>query len=99
MSKSLLTCLSALAISVLSLALMVSRWSALGSEVSGTPGTSTWLVRLELTGELLGPGADIKIELPPDFRHQHILDERFESKSLAHKLRHSKSGGTRSVIW
>ena len=86
MPKTLLTSLTALAIAALSLALMAARWSILGAEIDGTPGTAAYLIRFELKGELSAANGSIKIVLPPDFRHQHIVSEHYESSELASKV-------------
>jgi 7 transmembrane helices usually fused to an inactive transglutaminase/Transglutaminase-like superfamily len=99
MPKTLLTSLTALAIAALSLALMAARWSILGAEIDGTPGTAAYLIRFELKGELSAANGSIKIVLPPDFRHQHIVSEHYESSELASKVRRAKDGGARTLIW
>lgn len=99
MSKSLLTILTALGISALSSALIFGRWYTLGAEIDGTPGTSAWRVQLRVDGHLLAGNGRIKLVLPPDFRHQHVIDEHFQSGELSHKMRHSKDGKARTVTW
>ena len=99
MPKTLLTSLTALAIAASSVALMAARWYILGAEIDGTPGSAAYLVRLEIKGELSAANGSIKIVLPPDFRHQHIVSEHFESNALANKVRRVKDGGPRTVIW
>src|SRR5581483_12331356 len=37
--------------------------------------------------------------LPPDFRRQHVIDERFSSAELAHTIRTARDGGQRRAVW
>lgn len=99
MSKTMLTVVTALAISVLSLALIMDRWYVLGDEIGGTPGTAVWRVTVEVEGELTTPDASVTTVLPPDFRRQHVLDETFESPALAHKVGTARDGGVRRAVW
>ena len=99
MPKTLLTSMTALAIAALSLALMGARWYILDGEIDGTPGTAAYFVRLEIKGELSAANGSIKFALPPDFRHQHVVSEHFESDVLASKVRRAKVGGARTLIW
>ena len=99
MSRTGLTVVTALGLIVLSVALMASRWAALGTEVRGTPGDATWKVSLQVEGVLANHKASLTTVLPPDFRRQHILDESFASQSLAHSIRTNKDGGQRRAVW
>ncbi len=100
MSRTALTLLTALALAVLSVALMFGRWYVLGKEVDGTPGTGTWKVTLDVEGELLAAkDPSVMTVLPPDFRHQHIIDETFASRELSHEIRTAKDGGQRKAVW
>src|SRR5438552_1303924 len=99
MSKSLMTVVTALGLSALSVGLILGRWHVLGSEIDGTPGAAAWRVVLEVEGELTTADATVTTVLPPDFRRQHIVDEAFESKELAHKVRIAKDGGQRKAVW
>ncbi len=99
MSRTGLTVVTALVMIVLSVLLMVGRWQALGSEIDGTPGTAVWIVSLEVEGELVARRASVTTVLPPDFRRQHIIDEKFSSQQLAHTVRTGKDGGQRRAVW
>jgi hypothetical protein len=99
MSRTGLTVVTALALSALSVALMVGRHYVLGSEIDGTPGTGTWKVTLVVEGRLSGANASITTVLPPDFRRQHIIDETFSSTELTHAVRTARDGGQRRAIW
>jgi transglutaminase-like putative cysteine protease len=100
MSRTGLTLLTALALAALSVGLMFGRWYVLGKEIDGTPGTGTWKVTVEVEGELLAvQDASVTTVLPPDFRHQHVIDETFTSRELAHEIRTAKDGGQRKAVW
>ena len=99
MPKAVLTLVTVLGVSVLAVSLILSRWYVLGSEIDGTPGASTWKVVLEVEGELGAADATVTTVLPPDFRHQHIVNETFESKELSYKVRSAKDGRPRKAVW
>jgi hypothetical protein len=100
MSRTGLTVLTALVLTVLSVGLMLGRWYVLGKEIDGVPGNGTWKVTLEVEGELLAPAnASVVTVLPPDFRRQHVIDETFSSRELSHEIRTAKDGGERKAVW
>jgi transglutaminase-like putative cysteine protease len=100
MSRTGLTVVTALALIALSVGLMLGRRSVLGKEIDGTPGSGTWKVTLEVEGELLAAkDPAITTVLPPDFRHQHVIDETFASHELSHEIRTAKDGGQRKAVW
>jgi hypothetical protein len=100
MSRTALTVVTALALAALSVGLMLGRRHVLGKEIDGTPGSGTWKVTIEVEGELLAAkDAAITTVLPPDFRHQHIVDESFASRELSHEIRTAKDGGQRKAVW
>jgi transglutaminase-like putative cysteine protease len=99
MSRTSLTVLTALALTALSVALMAGRHYVLGSEIDGTPGTGTWKVTLVVEGRLSAASASITTVLPPDFRRQHVIDERFGSAELSHAIRTARDGGQRRAVW
>jgi transglutaminase-like putative cysteine protease len=99
MSRTGLTVVTALALAALSAGLMFGRWYVLGKEIDGTPGSGTWKVTLEIEGELLAKEASVTTVLPPDFRHQHVIEETFVSRELSHGIRTAKDGGERKAVW
>jgi len=99
MSRTGLTVVTALALTVLTAALMAGRHYVLGSEIDGTPGTGTWKVTVVVEGRLSAASASITTVLPPDFRRQHVIDERFSSAELAHAIRTARDGGQRRAVW
>jgi hypothetical protein len=98
-SKTWLTIVTALVLSMLSVGLILGRRHVLGPEIDGTPGDSVWKLTLTVEGEMTAPEARVTTVLPPDFRHQHIFDEAFESKELSHVLRTNREGGQRRAVW
>ncbi|HEX5268908.1 MAG TPA: 7TM domain-containing protein [Gemmataceae bacterium] len=100
MSRTGLTFVTAFVLAALSVALMLDRWYVLGKEIDGTPGTGTWKVTVEVEGELLAAkDPSVTTVLPPDFRHQHVIDETFASRELSHEIRTAKDGGQRKAVW
>jgi hypothetical protein len=100
MSRTALTVVTALALAALSVGLMLGRWNVLGKEIDGTPGTGTWKVTVEVEGDLLAAkDPAVTTVLPPDFRHQHVVDESFTSRELSHEIRTAKDGGQRKAVW
>ena len=99
MSKSWWSVLTALVLTVASIALVAWRGHVLGPEIDGTPGISTWELILTMEGTLSGSEASVTMTLPPDFRRQHIIGESFESQEMTHRIRRSRAGGPRRAVW
>jgi len=99
MPKTWLTVLTALVACLVSLGLIAARRAVLGPEIDGTPGTSSWAVTLEATGDLADENGTLTLFLPPDFRRQHIADEHFDSQELTARARIRKGNGPRRVVW
>jgi hypothetical protein len=99
MSRTGLTVVTALALIALSVGLMVARQYVLGSEIDGTPGSGTWHVTLEVEGELLAKDSSVTTYLTPDFRHQHIRDEKFDSPQLSYKPSRGRDQRQRRAVW
>jgi hypothetical protein len=83
MSRTGWSMLVAGALLALSLAITISRHYVLGPDFEGTPAQGTWRVTLVAAGELGPQDGAVTIGLAPDFRSQHVLDERFASRELA----------------
>src|SRR5262249_50200393 len=98
---------AALVLVVASVALAAARWADLGRDIAGPRGASTWEVTLVAQGELTHKDASVTVRLPPDFRHQLVLDEQFASKQLSPKVPlpkneitgRGKEAGHRTVTW
>jgi hypothetical protein len=99
MAKTRLTIVTALGLSILSVALILGRWWVLGAEIDGTPGESVWRISLTVEGELTRPDATLTMVLPPDCRRQHVLDETFQSENLVRAVRKTPEGGIRKAVW
>jgi 7 transmembrane helices usually fused to an inactive transglutaminase/Transglutaminase-like superfamily len=70
------------ALVAISVGLAAGRRYVLGPEVDGSAPSGTWRVTLVTTGELAPQDNAVTIGLAPDFRNQHVLDERFASRDL-----------------
>ncbi len=93
MSKTRLTLLTALALLVIGLALFMGRRLLGGAGVGGPRPDFTWVITLVTTGKLTVGDAYLTTVRPPDFRQQHIFDERFRSKELIHRRVKGKMPG------
>jgi hypothetical protein len=99
MSRTGWTVTAAAVLSLLSLAVLLTRRHLLGAEINGPQGASTWRVTLEVTGEMPADRTAL-ITLPPlDFRQQHIYDEHFHSEELSHRVVQGRATGRREVVW
>jgi transglutaminase-like putative cysteine protease len=96
MSKTWLSTATALAFAAGALAVFVARKSVLGPEADGPLG---WDVKVSVSGTLLTKDAAISITQPPDFRQQHISEERFESSPELRPPLPGKGAGQRKYTW
>jgi hypothetical protein len=99
MSKTWLSVMTALFLVAGSAALILWRSYVLGDEITGLPGTSTWLVTLEVEGEMTARDVSVITVLPLDFRHQHISKEEFQSQELQHRNPKSQTDLPRTTHW
>lgn len=99
MTKTWLSVVTALVIAGISGASLLGRWYVLGLELHGPRGASTWKVTLAAAGKLRTADASLTQVLPPDFRHQHIFDETFQSKELLHRTVKGTNPHRREVVW
>lgn len=97
MSKSRLSGIAAVTLALASMLLLGCRWYALGDDVFGARGASSWKVTLAVSGVLTGEEGFVATVLPPDFRQQHVFAEHFQSRELAAP----KGKGTqrREAVW
>lgn len=82
MARTWLSMAVAVVLAGASLALFVGRHYVEGADHGIMPGASTWKVTLMASGKLTANEMSVTTLLPPDFRHQHIFDEHFQSKDL-----------------
>jgi hypothetical protein len=71
------------ALVAISVGLAAGRRYVLGPEFDGSVPGGTWRVTLVAAGTLGQQDNTVTVGLIPDFRNQHVLDERFASKELA----------------
>src|SRR5687767_6558908 len=95
MTKTWLSITTALVLAAVSLVLIGARRYILGE---GLPRAATWKVTMTAAGELRDD-ASITMERPPDFRQQHIVDERFHSNELTYSVGRGTNPSRRQVVW
>lgn len=96
MARPWLTLLTAAVLVVLALALFLGRRWVLGDDIDGPYGASAWRVTFTATGEPANDQASLTVTLPPDFRRQHIVDDRLP-RSV--RLVRGKEAGRQEVVW
>jgi hypothetical protein len=99
MSRTMLSVITAAALSMASLVLMICRYQILGDEVKLPTGPGAWRVTLLVQGQSIGNDARMLTTTPLDFGHQHILDELYRSDELLAKPPDSKHPERRQVLW
>jgi 7 transmembrane helices usually fused to an inactive transglutaminase/Transglutaminase-like superfamily len=98
MSKTGLSVITALVLAALAVALHLARRAVFGSEPIGPQGIATWRVTMAATGELASSESSLTTPRPPDFRRQHVFDEKAQSKELL-PPRGKKTPQRRDVVW
>jgi transglutaminase-like putative cysteine protease len=99
MAKTWRSVVTALLLAAGALALFVGRWSLVGSGLHGTHGGAPWRVTLVAVGELSATDASVTTPVPPDFRRQHIFDERFHSGELLKPAARGAEPDRREAVW
>ncbi|HEV3118439.1 MAG TPA: 7TM domain-containing protein [Gemmataceae bacterium] len=99
MGRTWRSVITALFLVGISLGIFFVRRATQGANIGGPPGDVTWKVTLVATGKVGARPGVLTMALPPDFRHQHIFDERFESKELLHRMVKAKDPARRHVAW
>lgn len=99
MSKTTASMVAALALVVASVSLAATRRYVLGPEVDGPRGAGAWHVTLTIQGKLAETNRSVVLSLPPDFRRQHIYQERFRSKELVARVPRRKVSASRKANW
>jgi hypothetical protein len=82
----------------MSVTAFVTRRLTQGSFIAGLHGDHAWKVTMVTAGELEASATALITPLPPEFRRQHIYEEHFQSKEMAHRLAKSEPG-QREVVW
>ncbi len=96
MSRTHLCFLTGGVIALLSLGMMVTRYSVVGGEIPAGP--NTWKVIMTVQGA--GPSdAKVLCAAPLDFGHQHVLREQFTSNQMHAHPAPDKQPDRRQVLW
>jgi transglutaminase-like putative cysteine protease len=82
MSKNRLSVITAVALVVFSLAVFIGRQVTFGTDSVRLRGASFWKVTMVASGELPSAATTVTTLQPPDFRRQHIYEERPSSEDL-----------------
>ncbi len=99
MSRMTLCGLTAAALALLSVGVMIARYHTVGDEVETPTGPNTWKITLTVHGHAEA-GARIWTALPLDFRRQHVLREDLRSPQLESKpAEPNKDPRRRSAVW
>jgi len=98
MSRTTLCLLTAAALAVASVSVMIVRYQALGGEVQAPPGPGTWKVTLVVQGYAEGD-ARLQTVMPLDFGRQHVLRESCQSAELLAKPPEARHPERRQVLW
>jgi hypothetical protein len=80
-------------------ALMLHRRAVLGAAIHGPSGTSTWKVTLVVKGEANDPKGSVAIALPPEVRHQHMVEEHFPRDTDLEHGRRGAISDRRELSW
>jgi hypothetical protein len=99
MSQTRICVLTAAALAVLSLGLMIGRYYVLGDEVKVPVGPGTWKVTLSVRGKTLSNDARVMTATPLDFGAQHVLRELCHSDELLDKPPTVRHPERRQVLW
>src|SRR5207237_535592 len=82
----------------LSVAVFLGRRHMLGAEIDAVRGAATWQITFIAAGELEERDATVTLLPPPDFRHQHILDRRLQSRELLIPMGRTKDLSRREIV-
>lgn len=98
MSRTTLSLITAIVLTVASLTLLVTRQQVLGDQVKVPLGPGTWRVTLLATGKCAGEVRAMTLT-PLDFGRQHILKESCKSEELLDRPPDARHPNRRQVIW
>jgi transglutaminase-like putative cysteine protease len=98
MSRTTLCVLSAAALALASVGLMIARCQVLGDEARVPVGANTWKVTMLVQGQSVGQ-AKLLTATPLDFDRQHILREEWHSNELLDKPPDARHPDRRTVHW
>lgn len=97
MSKTSTSVITAALLIAISTGAFLARRS-LGGDLYAGPGTP-WRVTLAASGRFQAPDASLTTVRPPDFRRQHICDDRYHSSQLIHRVALTTDPQRNEVIW
>lgn len=100
MSRTWLSIFTATILVSLSVGIMIARRSVLGSDLDGPRGTSAWRINLVIAGQAEDKDKprSITVGLPPDFRRQHIIEEKPRAGDVRAST-NGKSAPYRELHW
>jgi hypothetical protein len=93
----MLCTLTAAALAVLSVGVMVTRYFAAGAEAPAGP--NTWKVTLAVRGASQGGDARVTTAAPLDFGRQHVLREQFSGEAMRARPAGEKQPDRRQMVW
>jgi hypothetical protein len=99
MSKTWLSALAAAVLVAVALAIFFGRWLTLGQITVPPLGKRSWEVTLQASGQMAASDARVITPAPPDFRQQHIAEEKRTSKELLSRVVKEKTTSQRRVVW
>jgi hypothetical protein len=99
MSRTTLCVLTATALALVSVGLMVGRYQVLGQDVKVSLGPGTWKVTMLVQGKSSGGDVRLMTAVPLDFGHQHVLKEDCRSSELVPKPPDAKHPQRLQVLW
>src|SRR5262245_7908434 len=101
MSRTRLSLLVALLLTAASAGVYFARRAALGAEAEGPAGVAAWEVTVTVRGELTNGDTTVTTYAPPDFRRQHVYEERWKSGELTRREGREKGRGPaeRATAW
>src|SRR5262245_38814519 len=99
MSRTTLCLISAAALALVSVGLMVGRYWILGDQINAQTGPGTWKITLLVHGKTTRADARLITAIPLDFGRQHISHEACHSAELLAKPPDAKYPERHQVIW
>jgi hypothetical protein len=97
MSRNRLSAIASLVLVAAAGAIYAARHQAGGSQFDELHGVATWEVSLNARGTMSAKEESVATAQPPDFRRQHVYDERWESADLLHRGNKRGTGDADSV--
>lgn len=99
MSKTTLSVVAALVLTLMALGVFFTRRHVLGEQVKAPAGPGSWKVTLLVHGKMTAKDARLLTATPLDFGRQHIVREDCHSAELLDKPPDSRHPERRTVLW